>query len=358
MGNLLHKMLFFLPLMLLVMVVNYFVDPARLFSNGDYETGIAKLLLSGKNVAEISNHDERVLQRVIIENLQKKIDVVVLGSSRVMQIGYDYLHSGNLLNSSVSGASLEDLMAIYEMYRAKRLVPSKIYVGLEPWMLNRNSGQAGYLSVVREYNNSLLSLGRVDPKCFERGIMNGPLRSYARKLFQLISPSYFQDSVKQLLLPHHGKYYPTDNEFEKEMVKLRDGSITYPITTRDVDVLNVRVGANNYSKKPVYALEGFSELDATYQKIFEEFVGLIRNDGVEIVFVLVPYHPLSYDKLMQSEKYKIIGDVETYYRGVARDRGEKIVGSFDPKRCALDEYDFYDGMHPKRTAMGKILACE
>ena len=72
--------------MLAVAATNYCVDPAQLFSGGNYEQGVADILLSGNNVANVSNYDERLLQKAYVNNLKRRNDVIVLGSSRSMQI--------------------------------------------------------------------------------------------------------------------------------------------------------------------------------------------------------------------------------------------------------------------------------
>jgi len=45
----------FLPFALLLVSVNYFVDPAQLFNMNHYEQGMAEIFLKGLNVAGVSN---------------------------------------------------------------------------------------------------------------------------------------------------------------------------------------------------------------------------------------------------------------------------------------------------------------
>src|SRR5580698_1852135 len=71
------------PLGLLVLGVNYFIDPANIFSGKAYVAGISDVLVKGHNVDNVSNYDERALQEQMVRKLPYRPDVVVLGSSRV-----------------------------------------------------------------------------------------------------------------------------------------------------------------------------------------------------------------------------------------------------------------------------------
>lgn len=75
--------------------VNYFGDAARLFSVG-YEKRIADIILSGINVTNISNYDERLFQKELITSMEHSPDVVILGSSRTMLINKDYFNKNSM----------------------------------------------------------------------------------------------------------------------------------------------------------------------------------------------------------------------------------------------------------------------
>jgi len=131
--------------------VNYFGDAAKLFGS-DYEKVIATILLNGKNVTNISNYDERRLQKELIENLKKTPDIVILGSSRTMLINDEYFTEKFLLNNSVSGASIEDLISIYQIYKSKGMIPGKVIIGIDPWLFNENNNQSRWKTLEKEFN--------------------------------------------------------------------------------------------------------------------------------------------------------------------------------------------------------------
>ena len=134
MKRIIWKFAFFLPVLILFLSVNYWVDPANRFSGGKYERGLAELVLAGKHAANVTDYDERVFEKFYIAGTTHKKDLIVLGSSRTLPIGAasGLFRDKNYFNNSVSGASLEDLMAIYSLWRQKGLLPSAIVLGLDP----------------------------------------------------------------------------------------------------------------------------------------------------------------------------------------------------------------------------------
>jgi hypothetical protein len=134
-------LLYFIPIPLFIITINYFADPANIFSK-DYEKGIVEYLVKGNNVTNVVNYKERLLQKYFIEKIEKCPDVMVLGSSRIMQIRSEVINSGRLINNGVSISTLEDCLATYYMYEKRGCSVKKVIIGLEPYMLNEGHGQS------------------------------------------------------------------------------------------------------------------------------------------------------------------------------------------------------------------------
>ena len=234
------KIWLLLPIILLVITLNLYKDPANLFRGSAYEKGIASLLLQGWNVKNISNYDERLVQKYYINGLAERKDVVVLGSSRAMMIDSKMFPGRRFFNNSVSGASLEDHIAIYELYREKKLEPATVIIALDPWLLNRYSGQSRWRSLQSEYVAATSRFTQSQASLF--GSAAGTAE--AAKLLELISPSYFQQSLKATLqYSPQGQYSRTDAEEDETQIKRRDGSIEYDRKTRLISVDEVRRAA-------------------------------------------------------------------------------------------------------------------
>lgn len=354
----LKKLLLLLPIPLIILSFNYFIDPAHLYQDGKYEKGIAKLLLGGKNVANLSNYDERLLQKFLINGLSTRKDVVVIGSSRAMQISSDLFPKESFLNNSVSGACIEDYIAIYELYRKRNYKPTMIILGLDPWMLNKNHGQIRWKSIKGEY----LDLAKHYLSLPETQHNNLSTEFIPEKYKELLSFSYFQKSVLTFLTglnKRNDSYYSTYNYYEDNEVKLCDGSLNYSNKFRTMNIQKIRELAIAYAnEKPVYSLGSFDQPDSSSMKKLEAFIRLLSKDNVKIVFFLSPYHPSTYNLLIKSKKYRIIKNVQKYYEELAAKNGTKLIGSYNPADYNITEEEFYDGMHPKKSAIKKILASQ
>ena len=95
-------------------------------------------------------------------------------------------------------------------------------------------------------------------------------------------------------------------------------------------------------------LKGFVEIDARYKREFNDFLELLKKDGVEIVLYLPPFHPQLYEYYLKGNgKFQIlpINRVEDYTRETAKVHGAKVFGSYDPEKAGIQEQEFYDGMH-------------
>jgi hypothetical protein len=79
----------------------------------------------------------------------------------------------------------------------------------------------------------------------------------------------------------------------------------------------------------------------------------ILSNGIDLSFVLAPYHPIVYEKIRQS--YPMVLKVETMIMDFAKKKDIDVFGSFDPAKGGVGSQDFYDGMHCKGNAIMKIL---
>src|ERR1041385_7536359 len=138
MKNFFGKLLLLLPLPLLVIGYNWFIDPVHLRDSEQYEYGIARQILAGQRVTNISHPNEEAFIKFIVDGSKSRRDVLVFGSSRSKLIRADVFRSGSFFNNSISGAGLIDYLAIYDMYRQHRLTPSTVILELSPWILMQN----------------------------------------------------------------------------------------------------------------------------------------------------------------------------------------------------------------------------
>jgi hypothetical protein len=344
MRKFLHKTtVFSFGCIFLVVTINFLVDPAKIFDRGSYEDKIIDIILKNENVKNISNYNERILQKKWIDKLEVRPDIVVLGSSRTLLINSSYFHNKNLINNSVSGASIEDLIAIFNMYKLKNVLPKKLILGIDPWLFNENNKQERWLSLQSEYN-----------AYFGNEEKNSSMLFYS-KLKQLFSLSYFQSSIKNL-----DHYFltqdptPTKTSFNKTNTKRVDGSITYNEKYRGASSEAIKAKAIKYISDDLYSIENFGNISPQLFNQFEMLCSDILKNDIELSFFMAPYHPIVYDKIKQD--YQIVLNVEDKVLEFATVKNIKCFGSFNANKQGVNNDDFYDGMHLKEAGIRKIFS--
>ena len=346
--------LFYLSIIFISVVgsINYCIDPAQLFSSGSYEQGVAKSLLSGYNVTRLSNNDERLVQRAYVNNLQERKDVIILGSSRSLHIRKELFPGMTFFNNGVSGASIEDYFAIYELYEQRNLPPSIVVLGFDPWILNKYNGQSRWMSLKREYVSIASRLGiEANDNTYRINLSN--------KLIELFSFPYFKESLKRLFWDRkkdHEEYYSTLNDLGDDAGILSDGSRVYSREARNVSPDEIRMSAIKYvSGDNIYSLFNFKCLDKKIMLSLEKFVEYLQSKNIEIILYLPPYHPYVFNFFSESKKYRKVLEAENYFRKLANDKGITIVGGYNPENSDCGPGDFFDGAHPKESCLNNAL---
>lgn len=339
-----------IAILLVVAGFTYRVDPGDIFCNALVET-CGKWMLEGHDISITQNYNERLLQKYLLENDIRDYDVLILGSSRVMDIGTPLFPEGSFRNVGVSGASVEDLIALYFLYEKEHGKPRKVVIGVDAWLLNAASGRNRWKSLAKEYE---YGKGKIQGKEID-DFCAIDLEKYT----QLISWPYLNESIKKIKSEVGGNgrnYCLADDKCalpDNAQIKCSDGSIL-----RSVEMLaaDAEPKARSYiSGKEVYSLEKYNKLDERLCKEVRMFISYLKSHGIEIVLYLPPYHPIVYSFLQDSEKYRIVLEAEDFFRAMAEDYGMPIVGSYDPERCGLSNKDFLDGMHMRRESVEMFL---
>jgi len=340
---------------LLVILVNYFGDAANLFGES-YEKQIADEVIKNHNVKNVLNCDERLLQKYLINNTHLCPDIVVIGSSRVMEIHASSFKDSSLYNNGMSGASIEDLLAIAQLYAQKNCFPKKIIIGLDPWTLNKRNEQGRWRSLETEYESFISLMPNAQVKV-NKGIKEH-LKTMFRvglKYYQLVSPSYFKSSIYSLFFVNK-KLQVTTDVINNTYTRLSDGSISYDYNYRVFSEIEMQKRIAEYIQGDFYSIEHFDNLDKEIQSKLEFLVSYLLKKGIVVEFFLPPYHPIVYQKIYNSAKYSQVMASEKYFRSLALKNKIKVMGSFNPFVLKLDGSCFYDGMHCNDSSIKKILA--
>lgn len=357
MGKFLKKIILFAPIILVIAVFNVIVDPANVYIK-EYVTEIAELMLSGENVAGINNCDERTLQEEIIERESICPDTIILGSSRIMTMSGEVIKDkGRCRNHGMSGAGIFDYLGVLGIYNSNNKLPNTVILGLDPWILNENNGETRYQSIMPYIKNFEKTLhvyekSKDEKECF----------SFDKRFQTLLSVAYFQNSVKFLLqnpekLLRIGQdidFYATRKTVVDENLRYADGSIEYQLEERKRDVGQVNVIARKYVAREIYQVEEYDFLYERYCVLLKKLIEYLQEKEVEVLIFLPPYHPYVYQYFEKNTNYKNIMEAEKFIRNLGNEKGIGIYGSYDPKKAGCYEEDFVDGMHLKRSSIGKI----
>lgn len=339
----LNKTIFFAFILLsTIVLVNLTGDAANLFSES-FELALARLLIDGHRVKNVQNLDERMLQKNII-NLRSGVpDVLILGSSRGMLIGSKYSKK-SLFNHCVSGCSVEDLIAIFQILKKSGQIPKKIVINADPWLFNKNNRQNCWKSIQTDFFDFW---GKTSSDFF------------ATKYLQLLSPSYFQASLLMLFKRITSQNETTPEALQENddpgnfLIRLPDGTIQYDHKFRSANLETIKERIASYKAGPVYSLENYNSLSKYHIELFESLINHMQKSGIELEFLLVPY-PETVFQVLQTRIPAVL-EFENYIRRVAEERNIKLTGSFYPRLVNVEDSDFYDGMHLNEDGVEKLL---
>ena len=299
------------------------------------EALLAKLLVNN-NAVYATKMDERlfVKNRIIYENLKPK--VLIIGSSRIMQLSNDDFNK-QILNLGVSGASIEDHIAITLMALEKFNVDT-ILLASDPWLFNKYHNQLRWKSISEEYKISLKS---IQFKSKDYNIIEN--KNY-REIYlfheRFLEKLYSFSNIRKL-----------DIEFKTNQIN----NLTKQVILRD----GKRVYANNNTEEKIkaevieYSMNKYQFSDEYYE-IYKSFIEhLTEVHNKEVVLVLTPYHLPSYKITIQEKPFYL--DLEAKFKKLSKEKNIKIIGSYEASSIPCDENEFYDHMHPKNTCMKKII---
>ena len=136
-----------------------------------------------------------------------------------MQIRSYHFEDRSFFNHAVSGASIEDFIAIYQMYLDKDFVPSKVVIALDPWILNQNNGKNRW-QIIGKYCQTAASTLNISVK--HESSLN---LFHLTKWLNLMSLSYlkasFESCIRSLLHreAHNEPFATMEDDLEVDVVR-------------------------------------------------------------------------------------------------------------------------------------------
>lgn len=338
----------FALLMFVIGSINFIIDPAGIYLNkilaDDIKTAEFANKLFNSKYGIVHSLNGRFLKTTLAK-VSDNFDCIVLGSSRVMQISH-IRNTGNiknqcnsLLNLGVNGNTIEDVSIFSYLILNNIKTTKKVLIGIDPWTLK--FGMDARYGAYKEYYHkmNILLSEEIDDAFY--------INELAKNLF---NGEYLRNSIKELLTKKDIRYLKHQFSYQegyKHKVILPDGSLVYSKKT-----------LLKFKNKPVdisranYKIKG-SAYDNLTLRYLAKIIQLYQKNGVEVNFILTPYHPNVFKK-GDTKAVKHFKIVESVIKKFAQKNNLKIYGSFFPDNLGCKNKAFVDAMHPTNECLNKI----
>ncbi len=314
-----------------------------------FENDSALALLSGQALAKGDQLNERLVLSLLIENLEQPFDTIAVGSSRIMQLGRELAGVDNFYNCGLSGADYRDIINIYYQFEKAGMLPKNIIFALDPWILNADPtklhGQSD-AEMFREFMATRLG--------YTEGYTPPPTEDELN-IWALLQPEAFQQSMEYML--HSGENYTPPNLVEGNVydqpsqVKMSDGTALYPPMYRNADQTMVDEMARTEATTFLH-MDGYLAPDPDLCLLFHLFVHYVRSQGVNVIFMLMPYNPWVYNYATENaETYPGFFLTEPWFTRYATMYDIPLYGSYNPFVTDTGYGGFYDGLHVRPEAI-------
>lgn len=345
------SLFFFGSLAIVLMAVNYQVDPANIYHHGNIPK-IATALHEGKIVYSPGNLDEGRLLEACVKLMDESPKAVVIGSSHIM---YEPWPFESVLVAGLSGAYLGDYYAVVGLLEEYDRLPQRVVIGVDPWSFMRAARDGRHTSLAKYAMDTYNKVKQSD-------IQESSAFSESDKLLELISIAYFQESCRTLrknkwrIPPRSGiggviDFAADENMGERQKILPNFGRIAGKsewkgIRKNDQDAQAViRNGS-------VYQLgKGFENLQMENLEDFTELVRYLKGKGIGVDFYLHPWYPTVYDYFCNNPRFSGVLKTEAYIRDFAAEKDIVVHGSFSSKVCGVSESDYADWLHLKADKM-------
>jgi hypothetical protein len=323
------------------------------------ESTVARWHMQGWNVAFRDGFvvfDDRILNEQIIRQLPRCPDRVVLGSSRCMQLRREYFPGEQFFNHGMRRAVLEDLVALWQLYRQRGWQPRQVIIGVDAWSFDGSYWKEywqvlrpAFAEIQREWNLPLPTAPGSG-----QGSSTGSGVPGINRWKRLLAAGTARAGLF---------FFRTRRDGLVELVRRSDGSVSYHAAFRERPAADVAATIQKsvaFPKHPV---------SPEMVGLLERFLERLRAEGVAVSFVIPPYHPAFYrlagknasgERIEGYDHYLAgLDEVERTIRGIAGKISGKVIGGFDPFKVGAGDDEFFDWMHPKPPVfVRKLLSSE
>jgi hypothetical protein len=322
-----------LPLAGALMLIDWISlqPPIRRRFTGTLEAA-ADALVSGKTIwSRADTHD---LKPLWIEHLSGPGEVLVLGSSRLMQVPHEWFQPRGVLNAAMFSGDLADFVSIFQLCVATGKTPQLVLLDLNPTLAFEGKSSVAP-ALAPHYRRALLRYRIFPPTLFSGLFLLQGLRWDPRTF--LHPPAW---GISEAMVPDAYRMRP-------------DGSADWGLTEsyQTPDEVESSVVASIHRLDPTYrhwratSQPGWFDL-----KILRAFLDDLQSRRIRVVVMLVPVHPVAYDFYSSQGGYD-----ESWIRREMAARGITVVGSYSPSVAKATRADFYDDVHVHASLLHRLL---
>ena len=361
-----------IPFVFIVIFTNYKVDPGRLYFSSredSIELDAVKILNEGHGAKPIDNFDDRFLKREYLTQMKEGKNTVVLGSSRAALITTEMLRleRGDFFNAYVTGATLQDMIALFGIMYKNGTMPENLVIVVDPWILNDNVSDDRFQHSIGDgyyyYLTERLgidvdpSIANIRPLYRNDGNEGGFFTLPSDVILNLVSVTYFQASIQRVISGKYGENITisaTDEEYSEIGLLRYDGSFCYPLDFREAaeeEVFNRILMAQSN----VTGLEDYDLLHSENKELFVKWLNALSEDGVSVTLVMPPLNDSLYIHLMSFPRYNNFFAVEDMLFEIADSTDAVVVGTYNPYTYSYTIEQFYDAYHLKPQGISRIL---
>ena len=347
--------------LIVVATINYTVNPGKIYPpllisdsyNKLSPKQIIKQLVQSDHGIIVKNDtwNERDLKHALALR-PTTAQCAVIGSSHIMQISSTRKERSlsdncpSLINLGVSGASLEDYLALSETILRNEKPPKVIVFGIDPSNFNFNR-DSRWTSHKQNFFNMKSKL---------EGEYHGDNSSPSLGLLRnLINREYLQRSVQLIL----SERLPIENapEFDHQVglddpVLLQDGSLIYSGRNMQQDVAEKIIKIHDFYGD-IFRIRGSRWVTEKAVELFILLVNHLQQQKFKIIFVLTPYHPAVWN-IVEHSGITEVNVVESKVHEIARLTGAKVIGSYNPNHIGCTADEFFDALHGKAICLTKL----
>lgn len=273
--------------------------------------------------SEISE-DRRTVYQLIKHNQNSHFKYIVIGSSRVMQIG-KFTGFKNTLNLGVSAANLTDIQSVYQLTKEFHLSCDTIIFDVNPWTVCP--------SIENRYEQFILTKN-IQKAISDITHFNFTFEEFKESFIPSKKP-YFKASESAIVNPNH-------------FIRFSDGSIKQKTLGP-----NLKAGRVDFFCKDFYLLKNFQKINVSQ---VQEYLNLVTDasKNQNVIIFIPPFHPKFQVKNKNDIRVQNLALLNGFIHQGAP-KTVRIVGNFNPLSLNLTDSNFVDGLHLNEKTVSQLF---